>query len=255
MAGSQGGSQSSPGGKLDYAKESLRPVTIKQLIDARQPSPDGEFIVDGTEISQVTFVGQIRAMSQQATNSTYKLDDGTGLIEIKQWFDPDVPPNPNTAGLQENSWCRVFGRMRSYNNKRHVGSHYIRPVTDYNEVSMHMLEATYVHCFYTKGPPEQLGGGAAGGASDGGMFVPQTEHGGGGGAMGNRAMAGLTANSKKVLTYLNNSPNNNEGTNVHQIAKALGMQMTDVFKSGDELLGQGIIYTTVDDETWAVLES
>jgi replication factor A2 len=28
----------------------------------------------------------------------------------------------------------------------------------------------------------------------------------------------------------------------------------EVFKAGDVLLGEGFIYTTVDDETWAVLE-
>jgi replication factor A2 len=32
------------------------------------------------------------------------------------------------------------------------------------------------------------------------------------------------------------------------------MPVNEVFKAGDELLGLGVIYTTVDDETWAVLE-
>ena len=43
-------------------------------------------------ISQITFVGQIRTISTQATNITYKLDDGTGLIEVKQWIDSDADP-------------------------------------------------------------------------------------------------------------------------------------------------------------------
>ena len=267
MAGSQSGSQGSPGGKVcthyaktsyntanttkGYGKDSLRPVTIKQLIEAQQPNPDGEFLIDGSEITQVTFVGQIRSMAQQATNTTYKLDDGTGIIEVKQWFDADAPPNPNHAGLQENAWCRVFGRMKSFNGKRHVGSHFIRPITDYNEVSCHLLEATYVHCYYTRGPPEQLQAGGGGGDS---LFVAQDGGGGAAPAAGGRSMAGLSAGSRKVLTFLNNSPNNNEGTNVHNIAKSLGININEVFKAGDELLGQGIIYTTVDDETWAVLE-
>lgn len=209
-------------------------------------------MIDGSDINQVTFVGQIRSMGQQATNTTYKLDDGTGIIEVKQWLDSEAGPSPNQAKLQENAWCRVFGRMKSFNNKRHIGSHFIRPVSEYDEVSMHMLEATYVHCFFTKGSPESL---AAGGASEGGMFVQQGEQSAGSAPSGGNMMKGLQPNSQKVLTYLNNSPNNNEGTNVHQIAKALGMDIANVFKAGDELLGGGIIYTTIDDETWAVLES
>jgi replication factor A2 len=41
---------------------------------------------------------------------------------------------------------------------------------------------------------------------------------------------------------------------VFDIASALGVQLNDVFLAGDELLGEGLIYTTVDDKTWAVLE-
>jgi replication factor A2 len=31
----------------------LRPVTIKQVIDAQQAHPDAEFRIDGVEVSQV----------------------------------------------------------------------------------------------------------------------------------------------------------------------------------------------------------
>jgi replication factor A2 len=30
--------------------------------------------------------------------------------------------------------------------------------------------------------------------------------------------------------------------------------MREVITAADELLGQGLIYTTVDDETWAILD-
>jgi hypothetical protein len=32
------------------------------------------------------------------------------------------------------------------------------------------------------------------------------------------------------------------------------MSVRDALTAADELLGQGLIYTTVDDETWAILE-
>lgn len=227
------------------------------MIDAQQPHADAEFTIDGSEIQQITFIGQIRSLAQQATNTTYKLDDGTGLIEVKQWLDPEAPPKMD--GLEEGKYCRVFGRMKSFNSKRHVGSHFIRPITDMNEVTMHLLEATYVHLYFTRGPPEQQQGGAgmtvgAGGAvkQEEGLFVDQghqVQR-----NTGPQIPSGMSATARKVFSYLQTSPDANEGVHVNQIAAALSLPSNEIFKAGDELLGMGIVYTTVDDETWAVLE-
>jgi replication factor A2 len=85
---------------------------------------------------------------------------------------------------------------------------------------------------------------------DGGM----TNVGGAVGGAGRKLPPKISAIGKKVYTLLQNSPQNNEGLHVHQIAHDLGVPANDVFKAGDELLADGLIYTTVDDETWAVLE-
>ena len=37
-------------------------------------------------------------------------------------------------------------------------------------------------------------------------------------------------------------------------ATRINMDVNEVLKAGDELQGLGLIYTTVDDHTWAVLE-
>lgn len=36
-----------------YGKDTLRPLTIKQILDAQQPHPDADFRVDGDTITQV----------------------------------------------------------------------------------------------------------------------------------------------------------------------------------------------------------
>jgi replication factor A2 len=157
--------------------------------------------------------------------------------------------------LQENTYVRVYGRLKPFNNKRHVGAHVVRPITDFNEINMHLLEATYVHLYFTRGPPESLQGAAGGGGNP--MFV---EAGGFGGAANGAASGGgkplphMTATARRVFNLLQSAPQNNEGLHVQNIAAQLGLPTNDVFKAGDELLGLGIIYTTVDDETWAVLE-
>ena len=54
VAGSgESGSQDTPGGSKTYGKDTLRPVTIKQIIDATQPHPEAEFKIDGTEVTTV----------------------------------------------------------------------------------------------------------------------------------------------------------------------------------------------------------
>jgi len=240
-----------------FGKDTLRPVTIKQILDAEQAHPDAEFKLDGHEITQITFIGQIRTLTSQATNTTYKLDDGSGLIEVKQWFDPDAPADPVLAALHENVYVRVWGRLRGFNNKRYVGSHVIRPIKDFNEISMHLLEATYVHLYFTRGPPEGLqqggGAGAVAAGERGGLFVEQDAN-AGAVVAGGRALPQMSANARKVFNQLNSAPQTNDGLHVQNLSATLGMPINDVFKAGDELLGLGVIYTTIDDETWAVLE-
>ncbi|PQE13698.1 replication factor A2 protein [Rutstroemia sp. NJR-2017a BVV2] len=258
--GSQGGSQDSPGGSKTYGKDTLRPVTIKQILDAVQPHPDADFKIDGVEVTQLSFIGQVHSVSKQATNNTYKVDDGTGLIEVKQWIDSEAEPENAKAVPQEGEYIHVWGRLKSFSNKRHVGAHVIRPVTDHNEITFHGLEATLAHLHFTRGPPGAANTGAGAGVkNEEGMFVGGYDgagNGGGAGAggAGKELPNGTTPNARKVFQLLQSEPQNNEGLHVQNIASKLGVPLSDVYKAGDELLGIGCIYTTVDDETWAVLE-
>ncbi|CCF36157.1 hypothetical protein CH063_07785 [Colletotrichum higginsianum] len=252
--GSQQGSQ---GGGKAYSEESLRPVTIKQIIDADEAYPGADFKIDGATVTQVTFVAQIRQISPQPTNITLKLDDGTGLIEVKKWVDTDKKDDAD-ANLEVEGYVRVWGRLKSFNNKRHVGAHFIRPVTDFNEVNYHLLEATYVHLYFSKGP---VNGAGAGGAD--GMFVDGDDSygsgaGAGAGAGGNSGQAdklrGCSAAAQKIFNFINNSPGGNEGVNINRIVSGTGLSAQSVVAAADDLLGNGLIYPTVDDETWAILD-
>ena len=209
---------------------------------------------------QVTFVGQIRNISTQATNITYKLDDGTGTIEVKQWIDVDAAASdlsgPQKAKLTENEYARVWGRLKAFNNKRHVGVHVVRPVVDKMEITHHLLEATYVHLYFTRGSLDQGGGVKT--ENSNGQSYGQDQGGGYGNSadttLNGRQMPPVSLGARKVYQTLANSPQNNEGLHVHNIAASLGMGVQDVLKAGDELLSHSMIFTTVDDSTWALLE-
>jgi replication factor A2 len=247
----QDGSQNSPsGGRKDYAQDTLRAVTIKQILEA-QPSPSGDgFSIDGSPVTQLTFVGQIRNISSQTTNITYKLDDGTGSIEVKQWVDSDAMDraDPIKAKLVEGTYCRAWGKLKSFSDRKHIGAQIIRPVEDMNEISYHLLEATAVHLHFTKGP--LTGGAGAGGAP----AAQQQQQEAAGGNYGGAELAGYSNVAKRVFQFMRDAEQTNEGLHQQVIAAKLGVDTSEVAKAGDDLLAGGLIYTTVDDQTWAVLE-
>jgi len=176
------------------------------------------------------------------------------LIEVKQWVDSDADPDAAKDLPKEGEYLRVWGRLKAFNNKRHVGAHMIRPVKDFNEVGYHLLEATAVHLYFVRGPPESNGTNGAVKSEGGGLFVEQNGYGGGTTTNSKLDLSKLSTSARRVYDFMKNSPQNNEGLHVHMIAQALGMTSNEAFKAGDEMLGVGAIYTTVDDETWAVLE-
>lgn len=178
-------------------------------------------------------------------------------MEVKQWIDAEANNNmsmdmgeshkPGQKDLVENEWARVWGRLKAFNNRRHVGAHVIRPIADKMEIQYHLLEATYVHLYYLRGPLEDAQGGKGGAngqmADDGGQYDS-----------GGRQLPSVSPNARRVFQCLKDSPQNNEGLHVQNIAASLRMQVTDVMKAGDELLTQSMIFTTVDDNTWALME-
>jgi replication factor A2 len=200
-------------------------------------------------VQQLTFVGQIRNISTQTTNTTYRLDDGTGSIEVKQWIDSDAAEtNPTKAKLVEGAYCRAWGKLKVFNDRRSVSSQIIRPIEDMNEISYHLLEATAVHLYFTRGPPGGASAGAPGAAAGAGQQAV-------GGNFGAYDLSGYSNTAKRVFAHLRESPQSNEGLHQHDISASIGVDSAEVGRAGDDLLAGGLIYTTVDDQTWAILEA
>lgn len=172
---------------------------------------------------------------------TYKIDDGTGAIEVKQWIDPENENDAAKGKIVDNNYVRVWGRLKSFGNKLHVSAHVIRPISDYNEVNYHLLEATVVHLFFARGP-------LAGAKGANGAAMQDTHM-----SNGDNLPAGLSTAARKVYECLRTSPQSNEGLHEQDIAARLNMTVAEVAASGEQLLEYGLIYTTVDDRTFAIL--
>lgn len=150
--------------------------------------------------------------------------------------------------LVENEWARAWGKLKEFNNRRHVGAHVIRPIVDKMEIQHHLLEATAVHLYFTRGPIEQIK------QENGGANGDTNMQDGGGNTANGQTMPLLSGAAKQVLQTLKSSPQSNEGLHVQNIAANARMNVTEVRKAGDELMSHSLIFTTVDDDTWALLE-
>lgn len=85
LGGSQGGGK---GGKRND-NQSLLPCTIYQIQTATQLPGEESWRVNGREASQVTVVGMVTSVDAKSTAITYRVDDGTGFIDVKVWPDND----------------------------------------------------------------------------------------------------------------------------------------------------------------------
>ncbi|KAJ5965163.1 uncharacterized protein N7479_005039 [Penicillium vulpinum] len=257
-----GETNSPAGGKTgDRDNKTLRPVTVKQVLDASQPFPEAPFQIDGADVANVLFMGQVRNISSQSTNVTYKIDDGTGEVEVKKWVDSTTADNMDTddgkapgdgkTELQLNGYARVFGSIKSFGNKRYIGAHSVRPLSNINELHTHLLEATVVHLFFTRGPP---GSAPAGGNAAGTDAVMGGADNYGAGAGQNKALASMSLVAKKIYNLLKTEPQDDSGLHMQVIASKLNIPATEVARAGEELLGAGVIFSTMDEQTWAILE-
>lgn len=234
-------------------------MTVKQVLDASQPFPEAPFQIDGADVANVLIMGQVRNISSQSTNVTYIIDDGTGGVEVKKWIDSATADNMDTddgkapgdgkTEVQLNGFARVFGSIKSFANKRYIGAHSVRPLSNINELHTHLLEATAVHLFFTHGPP---GGAAAGGNAGGADAVMGGADDYSGGQ--NKALASMSLVAKKIYNLLKTEPQDDTGLHMQVIASKLNMPATEVARAGEELLGAGVIFSTMDEQTWAILE-
>lgn len=187
----------------------------------------------------------------QKTHIQYKVDDGTGVIEVKKWTDEAQQERIQDGSMpnlpKQDEYVKVFGNLKEFNNRRHVGAQFVRPISDFNEISHHFLEATLVHLQLTREPVAQNG--AANGNGD--AMDTYAGNGAGGGPAG---LNQVSANAKKVYEVIKTEPQGHEGVSVEVIANKLGMDINTAQKAGDELCTQGLTFATGDEGTWAIMD-
>lgn len=146
--GGFGGSQGAGSPAKKERASQLSPVTIRQV---QQVSPDN-IMIDGKEVSQVTIVGVILQVDVQSTNTNYMIDDGSGKINVRHYPDADDEDEQmRAAGLREDVYVRVIGNIREVSGAISIIAFTLVPITDFNELTFHLLEVIHGHLLNTKG--------------------------------------------------------------------------------------------------------
>ncbi|KAJ2615675.1 ATP-dependent RNA helicase dbp10 [Coemansia sp. RSA 1365] len=257
-SGDGGAGDDSSKSRGGYRNQTLRPVTIKQLVDVPQSTGDMPIHIDGDEVKQVTFIGVVRNITSQSVNVTYSIEDGTSKIDVRMWLnnntdamDGDESQNQMLdPAIAKGKYVRVYGDLKFFNNTRHISAHKIRAVTDHNEISYHGLEAIYVHLKKTKGPApgQKLAGGTA--ASGSMLINPYATSGGGYGGMSGGLGSGMDPARASVLEAIKKAPENTrEGVNISVIQKSLAgrFQSNEISDAVEWLINEGHVFTTLDD--------
>jgi len=231
--------------------QSLTPVTIRQLYNATQAHPeDTTFKIDGKDVSQVTVVGQILRVAEQATNLNIQLDDGTGKIDVRIWVETEDNEylHQKKTEWREGVYVRVIGNLRAFNSNRSLVAFRIRPITDFNELTFHLLEVIYVHLYNTRGPLHHTGGSAVGfnnsntnvnNANMQNSFLPS------------QAQGDFNALQSAILELTGPSAGQ-AGVNIAVLTQKLSQlgSPQDIKTAIEFLTDEGHLYTTLDDHTY-----
>ncbi|XP_066540091.1 replication protein A 32 kDa subunit [Hoplias malabaricus] len=241
-AASQGGDK-----KGRTRAQQIVPCTVSQLMSAAQS--EDVFRVGDVDVAQVTIVGIIRSTDKSMTNIQYKVDDMTAApMDVKQWVDTE-DPSVDSSVIPPNTYVKVSGNLRSFQNNRSLVAFSVRPLEDMNEITSHMLEVVQAHMLLSK--PQTMTGG--GGMNSSIMQISRPGMGGmalTGGYSGavSSVNNGLSPNQNQVLSLIKSCPEP-QGISIQELKQRLsGMSMTVIRQVVDFLSNEGHIFSTIDED-------
>ncbi|KAG0098224.1 replication factor A protein 2 [Podila epicladia] len=239
-------SSDNPGGPKKQTNHTLRPVTIKQLLNAQQTQADGDFRIDNAALGQVTLIGCIRNVNRQSTHHTFQIEDGTGTIDAKRFPSDDEDP-AETSAIDVGTYVRVVGVLKQFGTKFVVNTYAIRPIENKDELTYHLLEVIYVHVSSTKSKPSGFNGdmnmNMGMSTSSSGQYNTYGTHHGSGASSGNIL-------ENKILEAIRNNPRRLQSVHRDEIIRAVAPTPADrqaVSETLEQMIKDGFLYTGEDE--------
>lgn len=260
------GSASKPDKKASRERQSLLPLTIKQLHSIVEE--DGTNKLDGVEVFTVRIVGTVLNTDSHATNVMYTISDGTGTVECKRFVEKDDHgSDPRFPDCQPHTLVRVNGNIRIYDGRKSLMIYAMTPIMDWNELTHHNLEIIHSHLARTRGPLQQTQQAGArsshvkteahGQPQSHGNFMMGAAPGAPAGMSLNRQADNSNADPQKVLrdqilSVYRTTGDDNNGPNFQEVMVGLSrigvnINMNQLMREVDHLSSEGQLYTTIDE--------
>ncbi|XP_075537742.1 replication protein A2 [Dermacentor variabilis] len=134
-------SQDTPQRKAQSRHDNVVPCTIAQIHMMGQDS----LTIGSLEVQYVSLVGIVTGVDQQSTRVNFTLDDRTGPPIEGLIFAQEEEQMRVMSHLVEGSYVRVVGPVRSIEGKRQLKAFKVFPVTDLNELSLHLAEVVHAN--------------------------------------------------------------------------------------------------------------
>jgi replication factor A2 len=147
--GTQDTSSSDKKARRPYDEQTLIPITIQMAFKAHPDSSSGDgslVLEDGRALHTVKIIGAVRGVEDTSTNIVYTIEDGTGVLEVKQWLDDGESTALRQLREQtahDNVYIKVVGQIKDYDGKKILVANSVRPLTTGNELTHHFLEVMY----------------------------------------------------------------------------------------------------------------
>eukprot|EP01006_Ploeotia_vitrea_P034377 TRINITY_DN65744_c9_g1_i1.p2 TRINITY_DN65744_c9_g1~~TRINITY_DN65744_c9_g1_i1.p2 ORF type:complete len:253 (-),score=168.89 TRINITY_DN65744_c9_g1_i1:140-898(-) len=248
----------------------MRPICVRQLVNAEADS-DNRVIIDGKPATQVRLVGLVMSAQVENTYMGWELDDGTGVLRLRMYNDDQG--NPKRPDIAAGMYVRVIGNAAKYMSNKSKSSSLIvfdvRPITDFNEVTYHLLEIVQTHLLLTKGAAKKAaakqGNNAVQANNSNNLNNNNSVLNAGGNAGGNgqqlnldsinsasASAQGFTPVQQRVLDVFRNNVHEGTGITIDAVCKALpDLSPHDVRQAVDFLAGDGHVYSTIDEHHFA----
>ncbi|CAX43921.1 replication factor A protein 2, putative [Candida dubliniensis CD36] len=230
-------------------RQSLTPVTIKQINDATQPVPDAEFKVNNVELNMISFVGVVRKVENMNASISVTIEDGTGSIDVRKWVDEAISTADEECQKYselKDKYVFVGGSLKQFSNRKTVQNASISPITDSNQIVYHHLSAIEHHLkaqgISTTGAGGQTTNATTSAGS--GLFVDNpTTHSKGTGSMTDQVFAVLKESSNTMQA----------GVPVDYIIEKLNITKEECLLHVGKLLEEGKVFAGYDDNAYVCL--
>jgi replication factor A2 len=254
----RGGGVGNLGPRKAYNEQTLIPVTCRMLLAATSTSSQegtgALALIDGRPLHHVRLVGAVRSVETLSTNMAYEIEDGTGLIEVKQWMDDNdctAIQEEKMEAAREAQYVRIIGQVKDYDGKKSIVAHCIRKVNQADMITHHLLEVVYSAERHLK--QERIGGIPAS-MNFHHLASPMTT-GGGATMTTNPPLGSSSTNSlnERVMHYFKTEGEQSPvGAPIFRLVQQLaGMHREDEIRAAvDYLATEGHIYSTINEENY-----